>query len=152
MEINQSGITLLKSFESCKLTAYLDSVGIPTLGWGSVGSDIKLGCTWTQEQADNRLNGRLDALEHELNDNLLVSLNENQFSALICLAYNIGFTALLRSRLFSFVNNSDFEAAANQFCQWVHAGGVELPGLVRRREAEKALFQTPVEQSSDPGP
>ena len=67
-------------------------------------------------------------------------MNQNQMNALVDFAYNLGFNALKSSTLMSKVNAGDFNGAANEFTRWVYAGGKVLPGLVKRREAEKQLF------------
>jgi hypothetical protein len=67
-------------------------------------------------------------------------LTQNQFDALVCFAFNVGNGALLSSTLLRELNKRDYAAAANQFLRWNKAGGHELPGLTRRREAERRLF------------
>src|SRR4051812_39515861 len=93
MQMNAKGLALLKSFEQCRLKAYLPTPDdVPTIGWGATGPDIHLGLTWTQEQCDARLQADLAWRERTLTDLLLGSpTTSDQFSAMCSLAYNIGF-------------------------------------------------------------
>ena len=145
MKTNDKGLALIKSFESCKLKAYPDPAtgGDPwTCGWGSTGPDIKKGTVWTQEQADARFLEDVNKFELKLKQLLKVVINENQFSALVSLAYNIGIGNLKGSTLLAKVNAKDFANAADRFLLWNKANGKEMAGLTRRRQAERALFLT----------
>lgn len=144
MEINQAGIDLIKRFESCRLKAYPDpgTGGDPwTCGWGSTGEDIVPATVWTQEQADARFLQDVGSFSSRVSRLLSVDLNDNQFSALVCLAYNIGVGNLKSSTLLKCVNNSNFDQAAEEFLKWNKAAGKVLPGLVTRRQAESDLFK-----------
>jgi hypothetical protein len=72
-----------------------------------------------------------------------VPVTSNQFSALVSLAYNVGIGALRGSTLLRLLNARDYAGAANQFPRWNRGGGRVLPGLVKRRAAERDLFLTP---------
>jgi hypothetical protein len=79
------------------------------------------------------------------------NINQNQFDALVCFAYNVGLGALHGSTLLKKVNTGDFDGAADEFLKWNHAGGVVVPGLTRRRQAERSLFLQPIlDTSSNP--
>jgi lysozyme len=140
MRINTAGLDLIKEFEGCKLQAYYDAVGRPTIGYGHTGEDVYIGKEITQLEANNLLYS--DIREFEAQIALLIEheVNDNQFSALVCFAYNLGANTLKHSTLLAKVNEGDFTAAADEFPKWTHAGGVELEGLVRRRAAERELF------------
>ena len=69
------------------------------------------------------------------------TLNQSQFDALVCFAYNCGLGNLKKSTLLKYINKGLFAAAANEFVKWIFAGGVQVRGLRRRRLAEKALFE-----------
>lgn len=142
MKINELGLKLIKEFENCKLTVYLDIVGVPTVGYGTTGDDVVLGDTWTLEEVETRLNQDLERFEGGVEDLVTVGINENQFSALVCFAYNVGLAALKRSHLLEYVNEGKFSEASEQFERWNKASGKEVPGLTRRRLAEKSLFLT----------
>lgn len=142
MIINDAGRKIVMDFELCKLNAYLCPAGIPTIGYGHTG-DVKLGDKITQHQADAILEVDLQKFEMAV-DRLAKNPNANQFSAMVSLAFNIGVEAFTKSTLLKKFNAGAPLSAANEFDKWVHAKGKVLPGLVRRRAAEKALFLTAV--------
>lgn len=141
MKTNQAGIDLIKSFESCRLDSYLCPAGVWTIGWGTT-KGVRRGMRITQDEADRLFAEDLKIYENGVaglvNDD--DSLTANQFSALVSFAYNCGLNALRTSTLLRKVNAKDFAGAANEFSKWVRGGGKVLPGLVRRRNAEKELF------------
>lgn len=141
MKINQSGINLIKQFEGCRLVAYLCPANVWTIGYGHTGKEVRRGLVWTQQKANLALTIDLSKFEIEV-DNLVKSeLNDNQFSALISFAYNLGSSALRNSTLLKLVNaNPNNPAIATEFMKWVKAGGIVLPGLQRRRQAESELY------------
>lgn len=140
MECNEAGLALIKQFESCRLQAYQDQVGVWTLGWGATGSGIAPGVAWTQEQADNRLAADVARFSKGVDELLGVDVTDNQFSAMVCFAYNVGLGNLAKSHLLAKVNAQDFTGAADQFLRWDEADGAVIPGLLRRRTAERRLF------------
>jgi lysozyme len=124
---------------------YHDPVGFPTIGYGHLLSRVK----WealskyhaiTREEASEFL--RSDILKAARGVRRLISapLTDEQFAALIDFSFNVGTGNLEISTLRRLVNRQEYEAAAEQFPRWVYAAGVKLPGLVRRRAAERALF------------
>jgi lysozyme len=141
MNVSQSGIDLIKSFERCRLTAYPDQGGVWTCGWGATGPDVVEGTVWTQQVADNRLASDLTRFEDCVNNNVTVTLAQNQFDALVDFSYNVGETAFEDSTLLELLNQSQFDACPAQFMRWVHVRGVLSPGLERRRMAEVAMFK-----------
>lgn len=138
--LNKEGLDLIKRNEGCKLTAYQDVVGVWTIGYGHTGPEVHEDLVWTQEQADKQLSNDLYKFEKGLHNILDVDLNDNQFSALVSLAYNIGLGNLARSGLLNKVNREDFTGAAESFPLWNKAGGKVDSGLSKRREEEKGLF------------
>ena len=138
-QINQAGLDLIKSFEGCSLTAYADSGGILTIGFGHTGG-VEPGQTITQGQADAYLEQDLESAEQVVQNATEIDLTPNQFGALVSWEFNTG--ALAGSEGMALINQRQFEAAwDNHFCLWIHdANGNVLEGLVRRRAAEKALF------------
>jgi lysozyme len=144
MIINQLGIDLIKSFEGCRLEAYRDLTGIITIGYGAVIPGLVMGTIWTQEQADSEFKQHLEEVSKVVDKLVKVDVNENQFSALVSLAYNVGIGNLEKSKLLTDLNHyENREWAANEFPKWDKAGGVESQGLLRRRLAEQKLFNTP---------
>lgn len=138
------GIDLISSFEDKKLKAYDDGVGVWTIGFGTTiypnGVKVKKGDTCTLEQAKSYFANDLKRFEKTVNDSVKVDLTQNQFDALVSLTYNIGSTAFKNSTLLKKLNAKDFTSAADQFLVWNKGGGKVMKGLVRRREAERALF------------
>ena len=144
MRASENGINLIKQFEGCRLTAYQDSVGVWTIGYGWTqpvdGKPVGKGMTITQQKADDLLKQGVVQYENGVNSLVKVQLNQNQFDALVDFAYNLGVNALRGSTLLKKLNTGDYAGAANEFTKWNKAGGKELAGLMRRREAEKSLF------------
>lgn len=143
MKISATGIALIKRFEGCELTAYPDpgTGGEPyTVGYGHTGPEVKLGMRIPQETADAWLAADLEKFEKCVEAAASVPLTQSQFDALVSLAFNIGCAALRGSTLVKRLNDADYEAAADQFLRWTKAAGKELPGLVKRRAAERDLF------------
>ena len=140
--VNQTGIDLIKSFESCSLVAYQDQGGVWTIAWGlTVG--VKEGMTCTQAQADSWLVSNIGYVADILNRSV-PAMNSNQFSACVSLAYNIGTGNFHQSTLLKCLNAGDFSGASDQFLVWVKIKGVPNDGLLRRRQAEQALFKTAI--------
>lgn len=139
MKISSTGVDLIKHFESCKLTAYQDSVGIWTIGWGHTGS-VKKGDIWTQGEADNILLNDLDKFEGYVNQYVKVPLTQNQFDALVSWTFNLGPGNLKSSTMLTKLNEKKYDEVPSQMKRWNKAGGKVLRGLERRRNAEAAMF------------
>lgn len=139
--VNDAGIELIMRNEGCKLKAYLCPAGIWTIGYGCTGPDIIAGLVITQAQAERMLLDRLAGFCSAVTGMVKVKLSENQFSALVSLAFNIGSGALSKSTLIRKLNAGDYDGAAAEFDKWNKAGGKVLPGLVIRRAAERHLFE-----------
>lgn len=92
------------------------------------------------EQAKSYFKHDLAKFEKTVNESVTVPINQNQFDALVSLTYNIGSGAFKNSTLLKKLNKGDYQGAADQFLVWNKAGGKVMKGLVRRREAERALF------------
>lgn len=142
MKINDAGLDLIKSFETCRLKTYLDAVGIPTIGWGHTGDIAQIGREIDQATADAILCEDLETAEQGVEKRLKVKISENQFSALVCLTYNIGVSNFGSSTLLKLLNKGDFQGAAGEFERWNKSQGKALAGLTRRRKAERALFES----------
>ena len=140
MEINNAGLQLIKTFEGCVLHAYkpVQEERYYTIGYGHYGADVQPNATITQAQADNLLKADLKKYEHEVNT-LGLNFNENQFSALVSFCYNCGAGALR-----TLTNNRNNAQIAEALLLYVNGANGRLEGLVRRREAEKKLFLTPI--------
>ncbi len=133
----------MKKFEGLVLTAYRDPVGIWTIGYGHTGPEVGPGDVITRSQAETLLKQDLTRFESAVRNLVKVPLSSNQFSALVSFTYNVGSGALAQSTLLALLNQRNYQGAADQFPRWVNGGGQVLPGLVRRRNEERALFLTP---------
>ena len=142
LSYSDQGLALTEQFEGLRLTAYQDSVGVWTIGYGHTGPDVKPGLTITQEQASALLLRDVAGAVAAVNILVTVRLTQNQFDALVDFTFNEGQGNLASSTLLRELNAGNTAGAAAQFLVWVYAGGVQLPGLVKRRQAEAALFQT----------
>lgn len=144
MQTSDKGIALIKQFEGCKLTAYQDSVGVWTIGYGWTkpvdGKPIRAGMTIKQETAERLLKTGLVSYESDVSRLVKVGLTQGQFDALVSFTYNLGARSLSTSTILLKLNAGDYAAAADEFLRWNKAGGKVLNGLTRRREAERALF------------
>lgn len=155
LKTSEVGLLLIKKFEGLRLQAYLDAVGIPTIGYGTIrypnGNKVKMGDTCTEKQANEYLVFKLNQFEMDIKRLVKVPLEQHQFDALVSFVYNLGPTNFGKSTLLKKVNAKQYSEAAEQFLAWNKAGGKALKGLTRRREAEKELFEQPltIQQFSD---
>lgn len=151
MTPSQKCIDFIKSFEQCRLTAYMPTPkDRPTIGWGTTGLDVRMGMTWSQAQADARFARDLAdfamGVTHELQGR---PTTQGQFDALVSFAYNVGLdddadtlaeglgdSTLLRKHL-----AGDYEGAAAEFAKWNKQDHVALAGLTRRRAGEAAMYR-----------
>ena len=139
MKLGEKGTEILKYFEGCKLTAYQDSVGVWTIGYGHT-KGVYAGMTITQEEAEQMLLTELEEYEGYVEKYVTVPLTQNQFDALVVWVYNLGPTNFRNSTLLKELNSGNYTAAGKEITRWNKAGGKVLAGLVRRREAEAKLF------------
>ena len=130
---------MIKHFESCKLTAYQDSVGVWTIGWGHTAG-VKKGDNWTQDEANDILLNDLEKFEGYVNQYVKVPLTQNQFDALVSWTFNLGPGNLKSSTMLTKLNEKSYDEVPSQMKRWNKAGGKVLRGLERRRNAEAAMF------------
>lgn len=138
MNVSQKGIDLIKQFEGCRLQAYkaVPSEQCYTIGYGHYGSDVLPGMVISQAQAEALLAQDLIRYENAVIDTGL-SLNQNQFDALVSFAYNCG-----AGNLKKLVRGRDTQQIADAMLLYNKSGGQVLAGLTRRRQAERTLFMT----------
>jgi len=141
---SSTGLALTEKFEGLRLTAYQDSVGVWTIGYGHTGADVKQGLTISEDQASVLLAADVAWAVTCVNKSVKSAINQNQFDALVDFTFNLGCNSLGSSTLLKMVNVGDFAGAAGQFIRWNKAGGKVLRGLTVRRQAEADLFSTPV--------
>ena len=139
MNISNTGIDLIKHFEGCETEAYLCPAGVPTIGYGHI-KGVQMGDVITEAQAHEMLVEELDEYESYINDLVTVSLNQNQFDAMVSWVYNLGGGNLRASTLLKVLNSGDYSGVPEQIMRWNKAGGRVLEGLTRRRQAEADLF------------
>ncbi len=145
MTTSDAGLDLIKQFESFRAAPYLCPAGVPTIGYGCTvyedGNEVTLDDDpITEAQADTMLRAILGRYEAAVQRYVQVDVDQWQFDALVSFAYNVGNEALRGSTLLRLLNGGDVAGAANQFLRWDKAGGRTLPGLTRRRQAERRLF------------
>ena len=144
MKISEKGLSLIKEFEGCRLEAYLDPAGVPTIGYGHT-SGVRMGQTITQNTADEYLRDDCAAAEKNVNGFAdKYHWNQNQFDALVSFAFNLGSINQLTAN-----GTRSIKEISAKIPEYCHAGGKKLSGLVRRRAAEKELFDTPAEARAE---
>lgn len=144
MKTSEEGTNHLIALEGLVLIVYKDEAGYPTIG---VGHKIRKGEKFseiTREQAMIILRSDLKPVEEAINELVKVPINQNQFDALVSLIFNIGIGAFRTSTLLARLNDGKYDLASQQFLVWnkITKDGRKVlsPGLVKRRYAEKNLF------------
>lgn len=143
-EINLRGLRLVQHFESCFLQAYKDIAGVWTIGWGHTGlvhndGTVFKGRTIDQEKADQLLDYDMDQTEEQVASLVKVTLNDDQFAALVSFHFNTG--GLDGSTMLRRLNEGNYTLAAKEFLRWNKVDGKVVKGLTRRRMSEKNLFE-----------
>jgi lysozyme len=141
---------LIRDFEGEYLDAYIDPVGIPTIGYGTIFNPdekrpVRLGDKITQETAIRWLRLETGKIVPEIKKRVKVPITQNMLDSLTSFVYNVGIGAFSRSTLLKKLNEGKpKKEVADEFLKWnkgrVRGVLVELPGLTRRRNAEKSLF------------
>ena len=156
MKTNRAGIELIKSFEGLRLNAYLCPAGVWTIGYGHTSAAgepaVKPSMKISAQDAADILVQDLVKYEAAVSKALTRNPNDNQFSAMVSLCYNIGPGAFASSTVVRRFNAGLLQEAADAFRMWNKGGGKVLPGLVRRRDEERALFLAPVASEPVPTP
>lgn len=150
LTVSNKGINLIKQFEGCRLEAYKCPAGVWTIGYGTTNADkaileavlgkgatVKKGLKITQKQAETLLKKSV-AKKYDSKVNKYYKkykFNQNQFDALVSFAYNIGSIDGLTAN-----GTRTIVQISSKILAYDKAGGKVLPGLTRRRKAEKALF------------
>jgi lysozyme len=169
MKASQQAIRIIKKWEGCHdtkrnpglITAYLCPAGVPTIGFGSTrhidGTPIYYADpgeappaeTITQEEAEALLLHEIHmSCEPTLNRLVRVPLAQDQFDALVSFVFNVGSSNFANSTLLRLLNAGDYHGASDQLLRWIHGGGRVLQGLVERRQDERSLFLTGMENDS----
>lgn len=145
MKLDENGYKLITGFEGLSLKPYLDSVKVPTIGYGNTyyldGKRVTLlDAPITQLQAYEMFKIIADRFASRV-DKLVKNINQNQFNACVSLAYNIGMANFQNSTLLRKLNvNPNDKSIANEFMRWNKAGGKTIDGLTKRRNKESQLY------------
>ncbi len=138
--VSPAGVALIQYYEGYSAKIYFCPAGRPTIGWGHVVKpDDEIDPPLTRERALSLLLADLAPIGRGL-DGAFPWLSQGQFDACASLIYNIGRSAFRRSTLARRLAARDIAGAADEFTRWNKSSGKVLPGLVKRRAAERALF------------
>jgi len=148
MKTGQNGINLIKHYEGCELKAYQKIInGVKdscTVGFGHCGyvnhELIKVGQIITQAKANELLVADLYSFEQAVFKALKVIVTQNQFDAMVSLAFNIGIGAFLKSSVLKFTNEKNINEASKAFLMWTKVNGKVCLGLAKRRASESVLY------------
>jgi len=144
MKMCDEGLELIKAQEGFRSRAYRDATGVWTIGYGHTSMagppQVREGLEISRAEGENILRRDVGRFAGGVRRLLTRTLSDRQFSALVSFAYNVGLGNFERSSVLRAVNAGDFEAVPRRLALWVKAGGRTLPGLIRRRAAEAALF------------
>lgn len=140
--------SLIEQLEACRLTAYLDTAGKPTIGWGHTGPEVQLGQTVSQAIADHDLDVDVAIADAELRKvcrfSALEAIHAHQRAALVSFVYNVG--ANPDWTIWKDVNDGNLADVPVQLLRFTHEHKdgklVEVPGLEHRREAERVYWNT----------
>jgi len=144
--VDKNDTGLIEGFEGLRLSAYLDTAGVPTIGWGNTrylnGIRVKMGDRITRAQADKLLLATMKGFEAEVRRLVKVAITDNRGAALLSFEYNTG--GLAGSTLLKKLNAGDYTGAADEFLKWNKSrknGVLKVnPVLTARRFKERQLF------------
>lgn len=152
MKVTAEGLALIRHFEGFRNKAYRDAVGVWTIGYGHTGMAVppavSPGMTISDAEGIKILERDVDVFARGVSRSVTAALTDPQFSALVSFAYNVGLGNFEKSSVLKAVNAADFAAVPRRLNLWIKAGGRILPGLVKRRAAEGALFAQLDDQSA----
>ena len=150
MKLNQNGYNLIKQFEGLRLDAYAATESekqrnIWTIGFGNItyenGTKVKKGDKITQQRAEELFKYFADRFASNIDTKVTVPITQNQFNAIVSLAYNIGLGNFQKSTLLKKLNrNPNDKTIKDEFLKWINAGGRKLQGLVNRRKKEIEVY------------
>lgn len=153
-KMNKASLDLIKSFEGLRTNAYLDAVGVWTIGYGHTAmagppKPVR-GRKITVQEAEDLLLHDLRKYEKPVIDLVKVPLNDNQYGALVSFVYNLGEGNFRSSTLLKKLNRGDYKSVPSEMMKWDKAGGKRLTGLTRRRKEEGKLFMASVSKGEMP--
>lgn len=130
-------VSCVASFEGLRTVAYLDPVNIPTICFGET-LGVQMGQTTTPAECKAKLIVRLDEFARGVDRCISAPMSPSRKAAVVSFSYNVGVGALCSSTFAKKLNAGD-PGACDELLKWTRAKGVVLPGLVKRREQERAL-------------
>ena len=139
LSLSLTGVAFIQQWEGTEQQAYLDVVGVPTICTGSTRA-VRIGQTASLGECQERLRLDTQAAGKALGRCVTAPVTQEQYDALLSLAFNIGGGAICGSTLVRRLNAGDCLGAAEQFPRWDMAGGKHLRGLQNRRQAERKEF------------
>ena len=154
MQMSANGLELLEQWEGFKPNVYKDSAGLPTIGVGHLltkselssgkivinGTSVPYSGGLTNQQVLNLLSQDVNPAGQAVNNNVKVTLNQNQFDALVSFTFNVGSGSFNSSTLLKVLNQGEYDQVPDQLRRWNKAGGKVVQGLVNRRENEIKLW------------
>lgn len=142
MKPSQACIDFIKDWEKLRLVAYADGGGVATIGWGHTDY-VTMGDEITEQEAEEFLRQDVQEAAGAVDDYVDVELTQPMYDAVVSLAFNIGREAFRNSTLLKMLNaGRSAKDIGPQFDRWCHDNGKVVPGLVRRRAAERKMFES----------
>jgi lysozyme len=143
LTINEAGKDIIKFYESLRLKTYLDTGKVPTIGWGHCGPEVKMGMVISKEKAIEIFDKDISKFQEGVKKLIKskATTTQNQFSAMVSLAFNIGLGQFSTSSVLRFHNQGQYDKAANSFVLFIKDNGKVLNGLVKRRKSESLLYK-----------
>ena len=142
MKVSDIFLEKLMEMEGCRLVAYRDAAGVPTIGYGHTAG-VRMGDRISKQQAKALLREDAETVMRQVRA-LDVARTEAQLEALTSFAFNLGIARLRSSTLLKVIRQGGSkQAIQREFKRWVYAGGRKLSGLVKRREWEASHFFAP---------
>ncbi|OAV53952.1 lysozyme [Rhizobium sp. WYCCWR10014] len=133
-------IAVVSTFEGLRTVAYRDPIGIPTVCFGETRG-VKMGDSYTVAQCKDILGDSLKEFETGMRACMKQpdQVPSGAYVAFLSFTYNVGTGAFCKSTLTRKLNSGDVVGACNELPKWDKAAGIRLPGLTKRRTAERAL-------------
>lgn len=140
LSLSVAGVVFIQNQEGTEQQAYLDSVGVPTICTGSTRA-VRIGQYASLSECQQRLKEDTSEAGSAVQRLVTQPITQPQYDALVSLVFNIGEGNFARSTLLRRLNEGQCMVAAAEFNKWIYARGKRLAGLVKRREAERRMFE-----------
>ena len=133
--VSASTLVLVAVNEGFSPTAYLDSVGKPTIGFGET-KNVQIGQKTDVTRSLRQLQDSLDIHAQGMIECIKVPVSQGEYNAYLSFTYNVGVGAFCSSTLNKKLNSGDYAGACKELLKWTTAGGKVVPGLLKRRQEE----------------